>query len=319
VCPLRGDFYLTTNTNTEFDVAVSLLGQDEPFARDLVEKIGRFVRGEVFLYSRRKEELAVAGDLVERFTKVFRDEARVVVIIYRSEWGQTPFTSIEHDAIKARRGRSTDLRWVVVVSMEPPGLPDWYPATEFWLSTQTFSAEAMAAVIAERASEAGAKVGRESPGEMAKRLAEQQRRRQEREARQATDSTGRVPHEIAALLKEMKRHAAEVSEAWSSMMIKEDEPLHFTVLFKDQRLRFGYDPAMEALVARLVRGRDGSHTTWIFRLVLDENDVWSWQTTDVDHFPEGPVVFLTLEAPDPQTTPELADDFARKMVDGAVF
>ncbi|HUG39908.1 MAG TPA: hypothetical protein VMM12_05460 [Longimicrobiales bacterium] len=111
----------------EFDVAISLLGEDEPFARELEEQVSKVVRGDVFLYSRRKEELAITGDLVGRFTEVFRDEARVVVILYRAEWGRTPFTSIEHDAIRARRGRSTDLRWVVVVSMDPPALPDWYP------------------------------------------------------------------------------------------------------------------------------------------------------------------------------------------------
>jgi hypothetical protein len=62
-----GESILVT-TEFKYDVAITLLGADEPYARDLEAEISRVVRGDVFLYSRQAGELAVTGDLVDELS-----------------------------------------------------------------------------------------------------------------------------------------------------------------------------------------------------------------------------------------------------------
>ena len=54
-----------------------------------------------FIYSEQQKVLA-GRDGEQLFNAVFGEKARVVVILFRKEWGQTPFTRIEETAIKNR-------------------------------------------------------------------------------------------------------------------------------------------------------------------------------------------------------------------------
>lgn len=210
----------------KYDVAITLVGKDESFARKLESKIREVVRGEVFLYSRRQENLAAGGELVDTFTGVFRDQARVVLILHRPEWGKTPYTSIEQDAIKGRRATSTDLRWVVVVSMEPPHLPDWYPASEFWLKRETFNPEKIAGVIASRVHEAGGTVGNEDPLERMERLQREQEKRDEIATRLKRDGPERMKKAVGQLFTLFEERAEELSEAGNESMGYEEDRRH---------------------------------------------------------------------------------------------
>lgn len=199
--------------NYSYDVAISLLSQDQEYAERLEQHIRAVVRGEVLLYSSRQRELAATGEIVTTFMRIFRDEARVVVILYRPGWGKTEYTSIEEDAIKSRRARTTSTQFVVVVAMEPPHTPEWYPGdSEFWLDPSTFSPDAIAAVIAQRVHESGGTIGKEGPVERAKRLQRLQSREDERQNRLEKEGPAQFAREVAALSSLLKQQAAELSE-----------------------------------------------------------------------------------------------------------
>ena len=87
------------NKGYKYDVAFSFLAQDEKIA----QQVNDLIKGRLntFVYSERQKELA-GTDGERTFTKVFAEEARVVVILYREEWGKTKWTRIEETAIRNR-------------------------------------------------------------------------------------------------------------------------------------------------------------------------------------------------------------------------
>ena len=60
-------------------------------------------------------------------------DARVVVVLYRTGWGETPFTRIEMNAIKGR-AFDTGYDFTIFIPVEKGvGLPPWLPKTQLWL------------------------------------------------------------------------------------------------------------------------------------------------------------------------------------------
>jgi hypothetical protein len=86
------------SNNHEFEVAFSFLQQDEQLAIDMSDRIRARVK--VFIYSEQQKQL-IANDGVDAFSQVFRTEARVVVVLYRENWGKTKWTRVEETAIKS--------------------------------------------------------------------------------------------------------------------------------------------------------------------------------------------------------------------------
>ena len=82
-----------------YDVAISFLSQDESIASALYNLLD--VGLKVFFYPRNQEELA-GTDGFESMRRPFVDGSRVTVILYREQWGKTPWTGVEAHAIKDR-------------------------------------------------------------------------------------------------------------------------------------------------------------------------------------------------------------------------
>jgi hypothetical protein len=76
----------------DYDVAISFLSADHGTAVALRELLAPSLR--VFEFSSRQEELAGKDGLVE-FRKSFRSAARLVVVLFRPGWGETPWTRVE--------------------------------------------------------------------------------------------------------------------------------------------------------------------------------------------------------------------------------
>ena len=88
----------------KYDVAFSFLAQDEALATELNDLLQDRLR--MFLYSRKQGEIA-GTDGEKSFNSVFGQEARMVVVPYHSNWGQTSWTRIEETALRKsciRRG-----------------------------------------------------------------------------------------------------------------------------------------------------------------------------------------------------------------------
>lgn len=85
----------------KYDVAFSFLVRDEQLARGLNDRLQTRVR--TFIYSDAERQVQLAGrDGEEAFAKVFGEESRIVVVLYRDGWGESGFTAAEATAIRNR-------------------------------------------------------------------------------------------------------------------------------------------------------------------------------------------------------------------------
>jgi hypothetical protein len=83
-------------------------------------------RYKTFLYSRAQGEL-VGTDGEKTFNAVFGEQARIVAVLLRPEWGQTPWTRIEETAIRnaIRAGETVDVDQSAL-DRKPAAIPkDW--------------------------------------------------------------------------------------------------------------------------------------------------------------------------------------------------
>jgi hypothetical protein len=140
--------------NFKFDVAFSFLAADQARAVAISARLTGRLR--TFVYSEQQKELAGA-DGVDAFTRVFRTEARTVVVLHRTRWGQTKWTRVEENAIKSRGFESTDgFDFLIMAPLDSSNvLPAWYPITRLYLDLGQYGVEGAAAVIEDRVRRAG--------------------------------------------------------------------------------------------------------------------------------------------------------------------
>ena len=145
--------------NYKYDVAFSFLAQDEAFAMQLNDLLQDRVT--TFLYSRRQGELA-GTDGEKTFNLVFGEQARLVVVLYREGWGETPWTRIEETAI---RNRAFDHGYDFVKFIpldDKPSVPKWLPRTQLWVGLKRWGISGAASVIEARIQELGGETHEES-------------------------------------------------------------------------------------------------------------------------------------------------------------
>ncbi|MDD4874479.1 MAG: hypothetical protein PHE15_05875 [Dehalococcoidales bacterium] len=152
--------------NFKYDIAFSFLAEDE----NIAERIGDELRDRmnVFIYSERQKDL-VGKDGVEKFSKVFKEDARICVVLYRPNWGKTKWTRIEETAIKDRIFEK-GWEFLVVISIDSSQIPHWLPKSKLWLGFDKFGIQGAASVIDARFQETGGKITDETPSEKADRL-----------------------------------------------------------------------------------------------------------------------------------------------------
>jgi hypothetical protein len=143
----------------EYEVAFSFSAQDEAIATQLNDLVSD--RLKTFIYSERQRELA-GRDGQEAFSEVYGKKARLVVVLYRERWGQTPWTRVEMDAIK---NRSLNDGWdftLFIPTEKTPTVPPWLPKTRLYANLERWGMTGAAAVIEARATERGAKFSQET-------------------------------------------------------------------------------------------------------------------------------------------------------------
>ena len=151
----------------KYEVGFSFLKQDEQIAYKLNDNIQD--RLSTFIYSKKQEELS-GTDGEKMFNEVFYEQSRVVVILYRNGWGQTPWTQIEETAIK---NRAFEKGWdfLLIVNLDKNSrLPKWIPKTYIWLDYPRFKTEGAIAVIEHKVKEAGGQIRPETIEDKAERL-----------------------------------------------------------------------------------------------------------------------------------------------------
>ena len=148
----------------QFQCAISILAQDESLANELREmlepRIGTFV------YSKKQEQLA-GRDGDEVFREIFLKKARIVVVLFRSGWGETRFTRIEQEAI---RDRAHDEGWgftLFAALEESPAMPKWLSGRKLYYGLPRFGLPGLAGAIENLVGEAGGDTKPETPEDRA--------------------------------------------------------------------------------------------------------------------------------------------------------
>lgn len=197
----------------KYDVAFSFLAQDESLATALNDLLQD--RLQTFLYSKRQEELA-GTDGEQSFGKVFSEEARCVVVIYRTGWGETPWTRIEETAIR-NRAFDEGYDFVLFIPLDGSGVPRWLPKAQLWLGLDRWGKKGAASVIEARVQEQGGETRQESVEDRARRL---KRSLDFKEARKRYLGSGKAVAdanaEFEALTSEILRHIEVIKKAMES-------------------------------------------------------------------------------------------------------
>lgn len=149
-------------TEYEYDVAFSFLEQDGQLAVDIADRIRN--RCKVFIYSEQQKEL-IANDGIDAFSQVFKQGARVVVVLFRDAWGGTKWTRIEETAIKSRH-LDEGPKFLVVASLDGKH-PIWYPDTWIWGDLERYGIDGLATVIETKVRQLGGEVRSESVADYA--------------------------------------------------------------------------------------------------------------------------------------------------------
>ena len=183
-------------TDYKYDVALSLLNEDEQIAQELCRLLHGDLR--IFLYSSRQLEL-IGEDGVEAFSAAFGREARTVATLHRRGWGGTRWTAIEANAIRTRLwNEGPDFVTLVKLDGDPP--PSWFPATRVWADFQRLGLPGVAAVLAERIQARGRAIREETAEELAARVRREQETEVRRRAFLASDEGVNEANSAAGIL-----------------------------------------------------------------------------------------------------------------------
>ena len=199
----------TAERKYKFEVAFSFLKQDESLAHQINDLIHD--RLETFIYT-EQQKLIVGTDGVETYTRVFLEEARIVVVLYREEWGTTPFTRIEENAIKQRNSEEW-LDFIVFISLDKKK-PKWVSKTNMWYDLDRWGIKPAAAIIEKRVSEYGGQIREETVVDQAARHKREIIRNQKREEYLVSrEGLTDIQNEINQLLLLAEKNIDEIIDA----------------------------------------------------------------------------------------------------------
>jgi hypothetical protein len=151
----------------DFDVAFSFLAADESLAQTLNDRLQGRMR--TFIYSEQQKALA-GKDGEQVFNTVFGEKSRFVVVLYRTGWGESPWTRIEMTAIR-NRAHNEGHDFILLVPLDtPPTAPKWLPKQRIWIGLERWGVDGAAAVIEARVQELGGEPAVESVAMRAARL-----------------------------------------------------------------------------------------------------------------------------------------------------
>lgn len=218
------------NNEFKYDVAFSFLQQDEPTATQINDLLQD--RVSTFLYSRRQGEVA-GTDGEKTFNQVFGRDARVVVVLYRDDWGQTPWTRIEETAIR-NRGFEKGYDFAVFVRLDKNSImPEWLPKNRIWIGLEQWGVKGAATVIEARVQEAGGKLHEETAEEKAKRIIREIEAKEKRESfLESRRGVEAANNEVKFLFLEVERITDEIADPEAGIVFKIEHlqrPTEFSV------------------------------------------------------------------------------------------
>ena len=212
---------LDMNEAYKYDVAFSFVQKDEQLALQIADRIRDRVN--VFVYTERQEVFA-GIDGVDKHTRIYEDETRVVVVLHREEWGQTEWTRVEETAIK-NRGFNNGYDFLVFVLLDGSTKPKWLPKTRIWVGFDRYGIDGVASAIEASVQSEGGTVHSESPVDHAARIG----RKISFETHRATwlsssQAVTDAQQEVDKLINELQRLTQEINEQVEEIQITFNSP-----------------------------------------------------------------------------------------------
>lgn len=197
-----------------YDVAISFLGSDLALAEELRNLLQD--RMGVFLFTERQTEVA-GSDGVDTLSKVFGGDTRLVAILHRQGWGDTPWTRVEETAIK-NRGLESGWDFLLLIPLDAePTVPKWVPKAQVWLSYSNYGLAAALPILERKLEEAG---GTASPvtaasraREYARHAAWEEERERRRGSQEGVDAAGAHVRELFTEINQAVSEASRGSSA----------------------------------------------------------------------------------------------------------
>lgn len=239
----------------EYDVAISFLHRDESLAVQIYTGLGESLKA--FVYSKKQEQLA-GTDGLDSFRAAFLSDSRVVVVLYRKGWGETPWTRVEQAAI-TDRFLQEGWDFLLFVMLEDTGSPPkWLPKTEIRLSFQQYGLEQLIGAIKVRVQKLGGTPRKETVGERARRFQAESRDRAEREQLLEQQGPEAFRTSYREIIGELERMIGETNEQLT-----------------DFEIHFGFDGSVFTMRSKNVTVNMYSYPTYPItdaRLVVQEFD-----------------------------------------------
>lgn len=139
------------NKEFKYDVAFSFTQQDERIAYEINDLIQDQYK--TFIYSQHQDILA-GSDGETIFSEVFSEQARIVIVLYRSSWGESRWTRVEKDAIQ-NRSRDNGYGFCIFIPLDDDmSMPPWIPTNYIYYNLNRFGVSELVPVIKHKIHEA---------------------------------------------------------------------------------------------------------------------------------------------------------------------
>jgi hypothetical protein len=192
----------------EYDVAFSFTQQDE----DVAFKLYKLLKDRLtcFIYSEEQKKLA-GGNGEALFNSVFSKESRIVVILYRNQYGKTKWTRIEETAIR-NRGFDEGYDFVILIPLDSPVTPpEWLPKNRLWVGFDRWGIESAASIIEARVQEYGGVVKLETIADIVVRTETELKEKLKRErVLNSEEGLNIAIKEIEEIVKLVSEHIEEI-------------------------------------------------------------------------------------------------------------
>jgi hypothetical protein len=200
----------------KYDVAISFLSKDGDIAAAFNDKLSEGLG--VFFFPRTQEELA-GTDGLESMRQPFFDDSRVNVVLYRTGWGQTPWTRVEETAIKEACLAFGWQRLFFVVLGRENTFPVWLPQYHVRLNYADYGLEQAVGAIKARVQENGGQNLRVTAVRRAEMLRAEELFSLDRARMNSEEGLKAIVSAVRELFTEIERQCAEVN-AKGSIQIK---------------------------------------------------------------------------------------------------
>jgi hypothetical protein len=196
--------------NPKYDVAISFLSKDIATAQALHDKLS--VGFNVFFFPRKQEDLAGTDGLAS-MREPFYNNSRLMLVLYREGWGETPWTRVEETAIKESCLALGYRRLFFAFLDHTASYPTWLPDTYVRFNYAEYGLEQAVGAIKARVQELG---GQNTPLTAARRaemLNVEKRYLADKARMNSYEGLKKIGDAVQRLFEEINRHCDDLNKS----------------------------------------------------------------------------------------------------------